>query len=180
MNSFINKITKYWDLLTEEDKAYFSAMVARKNEIIDFVKLSPTAQMPTQGSEQAAGFDVYADLENSSYISLAPGEYRKISTGIAIALPEGTFGALYPRSGMATKKGLILANGTGIIDADYRGPLLVAIKNTSNELQVINHGDRIAQLVVQPYVSVKFNQVKSIGTTARGDGGFGSTDKKEN
>ena len=145
---------------------------------INYVKLSPTAQAPTQGSEYAAGYDLHADLENQSYITLAPGEYRKISTGIAIALPDGTFGAVYPRSGMATKRGLVLANGTGIIDSDYRGPLIVALKNTSDELQIVEHGERIAQMVVIPYCPVAFNEVESIGTTARGEGGFGSTGTK--
>ena len=123
---------------------------------------------------RSSGSDLYADLEQG-YLSLAPGEVRKISTGIAIALPENTFGAVYPRSGLATKKGLILANGTGIIDADYRGCVIVALKNTSNQVQTIEHGERIAQLVVQPYIPVLFNETESIGTTARGAGGFGST-----
>lgn len=142
---------------------------------INYVKLSPTAQAPVRGSEQAAGWDLHADLESQSYITLVPGEYRKISTGIAIALPQGTFGAVYPRSGMATKRGLVLANGTGIIDSDYRGPLIVALKNTSNEIQKVEHGERIAQIVVTPYCPVVFKETDSIGTTARGEGGFGST-----
>lgn len=142
---------------------------------VNFVKLSPTAQAPVQGSEYAAGWDLYADLESQSYITLAPGEVRKISTGIAIALPEGTFGALYARSGMATKRGLIPANAVGVIDSDYRGAVIVALKNASNELQVVEHGERIAQLVVTPYCPVVFNEVDSIGTTTRGAGGFGST-----
>lgn len=146
--------------------------------VVDFVKLSPTAKAPVKGSEQAAGWDLHADLLANGQITLAPGAYYKISTGIAIALPEGTFGAIYPRSGMATKRGLVLANGTGIIDSDYRGPLIVAIKNTSNELQVIEHGERIAQIVVTPYCPVIFNETESIGTTARGAGGFGSTGSK--
>ena len=147
-------------------------------DIINYVKLSPTAQVPTNGSAMAAGWDLHADLEGADRIAIPVGEYRKISTGIAIALPEGTFGAIYPRSGMATKRGLVLANGTGIIDADYRGCVIVALKNTSNELQIVEHGERIAQLVVQPYIPVQFNEVKSIGTTARGGGGFGSTGSK--
>ena len=142
---------------------------------VDFVKLSPTAQAPVQGSAYAAGWDLYADLESQSRITLGPGEVRKISTGIAIALPEGTFGAIYARSGMATKRGLIPANAVGVIDSDYRGPIIVALKNTSDELQVIDHGERIAQIVVTPYCPIVFNEVDSIGTTTRGTGGFGST-----
>lgn len=145
---------------------------------VNFVKLSPTAQRPSQGSEYAAGYDLYADLESQAYITLAPGEVRKISTGIAMALPEKTFGAIYARSGMATKRGLIPANAVGVIDSDYRGPIIVALKNTSNELQTIEHGERIAQLVVQPYVPIILSEVESIGTTARGEGGFGSSGLK--
>ena len=170
-------ITKYWNNLTDADKKVVANLITSVaiKERVDFVKLSSSAQMPYQGSTQAAGSDLYADLEGRDYVALAPGEVRKISTGIAIALPDGTFGAVYPRSGLATKRGLVLANGTGIIDADYRGCIIVALKNTSNEMQVIEQGERIAQLVVQPYISVKFNEVESIGTTARGDAGFGST-----
>lgn len=145
---------------------------------VDYVKLSPTAHEPTRGSEWAAGYDLHADLEGKTYITLAPGEVRKISSGIAIALPQGTFGAIYPRSGNATKRGLVLANTVGIVDADYRGAVIVALKNTSNTIQTIEHGERIAQLIVQPFNPVIFNAVESIGTTARGDGGFGSSGTK--
>ena len=145
---------------------------------VDYVKLTSTAHEPTQGSEYAAGFDLYADTETRSNIVLLPGEVKKISTGIAMALPHGTFGAIYARSGMATKRGLVPTNAVGVIDSDYRGPIIVALKNTSNEMQIIEHGERIAQLVVQPYCPVIFNEVDNIGTTARGDGGFGSTGVK--
>lgn len=145
--------------------------------IVNYVKLTPTAQEPTHGSDWAAGYDLHADLEGASRVSLAPGEVRKISSGIAIALPQGTFGAIYPRSGNATKRGLILANTVGIIDADYRGAVIVALKNTSDQVQTIEHGERIAQLIVQPFNPILFNEAKSIGTTARGNGGFGSTGK---
>lgn len=146
--------------------------------IVNFVKLTPWAHEPTRGSDQAAGYDLYADAENQDRIIIAPGEVKKISTGIAIALPKFTFGALYARSGLATKKGLAPANKVGVVDADYRGPIIVALRNESSETQIIEHGERIAQLVVQPYCSVMFNEAQSIGTTARGDGGFGSTGSK--
>lgn len=143
--------------------------------IVKFVKLNPNAQAPTRGSEQAAGWDLHADAEARDMITLLPGETKKISTGIAIALPQGTFGAVYARSGLATKRGLAPANKVGVIDADYRGPIIVALKNESNEIQYIEHGERIAQLVVQPYIAVDFIEAQEIGTTARGEGGFGST-----
>ena len=151
---------------------------AKPQNQVDYTKLSPSAQTPSQGSEWAAGYDLYADLEGRDKISLTPGEVRKISTGIAIALPKGFFGAIYARSGMATKRGLVPANAVGVIDADYRGPIIVALKNTSNELQVVEHGERIAQLVVQPYLPIVFNEVENIGTTARAEGGFGSSGNK--
>ena len=153
------------------------APVQPQNQV-NYTKLSPSAQTPSQGSEWAAGYDLYADLEGKGKISLTPGEVRKISTGIAIALPKGFFGAIYARSGMATKRGLVPANAVGVIDADYRGPVIVALKNTSNELQVVEHGERIAQLVVQPYLPIVFNEVENIGTTARAEGGFGSSGNK--
>ena len=144
---------------------------------LNYTKLSPTAKEPVQGSALAAGWDLCADLDQSR-IAIPVGEVRKISTGIAIALPEGTFGAIYARSGLATKKGLAPANKVGVIDADYRGPVIVAMRNESDEIQYIEHGERIAQLVVQPYIAVDFNEVDNIGTTARGAGGFGSTGVK--
>lgn len=145
--------------------------------IVNYIKLSPTAHEPTRGSEQAAGYDLYADLD-ADYITIHPGEIQKISTGIAIALPEGAFGALFARSGLATKKGLAPANKVGVIDSDYRGPIIVALKNDSNNIQTIMHGERIAQLVAIPYCPMTFNEAKTIGTTARGTSGFGSTGTK--
>lgn len=173
-------ISSYWCSLTSKERQEIWDMIYPASRGISYVKLSETAHEPYRGSEEAAGYDLYADLGGEGQaVVIMPGEYRKISTGIAIALPPNTFGALYPRSGMATKRGLVLANGTGIIDSDYRGPIIAAVKNTSNEPQVIGHGERIVQLVVEPYVTVHFNEVETIGTTARGDGGFGSSDKKE-
>jgi dUTP pyrophosphatase len=160
----------------ENNNEYYIVTPKPANQI-DFVKLSPTAQAPVRGSEQAAGWDLYADI-SGDYISLYPGEVRKISTGIAIALPKGTFGAVFARSGLATKKGLAPANKVGVIDSDYRGPVIVAIRNESSDVQTIEHGERIAQLVVIPYLPVTFNEVDSIGTTARGENGFGSTGNK--
>lgn len=142
--------------------------------IVNYVALSQTSEAPTRGSTQAAGYDLHADFEGR-FLTLPPGEVRKISTGIAIALPEGTFGAIFARSGLSTKKGLAPANKVGVIDSDYRGPIIVALKNESDQVQTIERGERIAQLVVIPYCPVIFNQVDSIGTTARGEGGFGST-----
>ena len=103
------------------------------------------------------------------------GQVVKISTGVAVALPAYCFGGLYARSGLASKKGLRPANCVGVIDEDYRGCILVAIRNDSNEVQVIQHGERIAQLIVQPYIPIVFNEVNELPETIRGAGGFGST-----
>lgn len=144
---------------------------------IDILKLTHTATLPTRGSDDAAGWDLCADLLDIGLeeIHIAPGQVVKISTGIAIALPFGTFGGIYARSGLASKKGLRPANCTGVIDADYRGAIIVAIRNDSNEFQTIQHGERIAQLIVQPFVSTDFNEVNELPSTNRGEGGFGST-----
>lgn len=144
---------------------------------VDLIKLTATATLPTRGSDYAAGWDLYADLADVGLeqVTIAPGQVVKISTGVAVALPAYCFGGLYARSGLASKKGLRPANCVGIVDEDYRGGVLVAIRNDSNEVQVIQHGERIAQLIVQPYIPVVFNEVNELSTTDRGAGGFGST-----
>lgn len=144
---------------------------------VDLIKLTNTATLPTRGSDYAAGWDLYADLADIGLeqVAIAPGQVVKISTGIAIALPAYCFGGLYARSGLASKKGLRPANSVGIIDEDYRGGVLVAMRNDSNEVQVIQHGERIAQLIVQPYIPVIFKETNKLPATNRGEGGFGST-----
>lgn len=138
-------------------------------------KLKPNAILPTRGSERAAGYDLYACLDEP--ITIAPGETVKVGTGIAAALPLSTFGAIFARSGLATKQGLRPANCVGVVDEDYRGEYIVALHNDSNETRVVNGGDRIAQLVVIPYYNVDINEVNDLPTTERGAGGFGSTGK---
>lgn len=144
---------------------------------VDLIKLTETATLPTRGSDYAAGWDLYADLADIGLeqVTIAPGQVVKISTGVAVALPAYCFGGLYARSGLASKKGLRPANCVGVIDEDYRGCILVAIRNDSNEVQVIQHGERIAQLIVQPYIPIIFNEVNELPETIRGAGGFGST-----
>lgn len=142
---------------------------------IDIKLLNDYAKMPSRGSTYAAGYDLYA--ATSYDIEIAPHKTVKIDTGIAVAIPEGYFGAIYARSGLATKQGLRPGNCVGVIDADYRGPVIVALHNDTNEYQYIHAGDRIAQLVIQPFLSVEFNEVRELDTTERGEGGFGSTGK---
>ena len=135
--------------------------------------LNDNAKIPTRGSEKAAGWDLYAAIE--APITIKAFETEKISTGIAVALPEDTFGGIYARSGLATKKGLRPANCTGVIDEDYRGEVIVALHNDTRNDWVIEPGERIAQLVVEPYIRVKLIEVSELDDTARGEGGFGST-----
>ena len=142
---------------------------------IKFKKLTPTAQAPTRGSKYAAGYDLSADI--GSNVLIAPHTTVKIGTGIAVELPENTFGAIYARSGIASKEGLRPANCVGVADEDYRGELIVALHNDSDAMRMVEPGERIAQFVVQPYVSVEFEEVDTLSTTVRGEGGFGSSGK---
>ena len=134
-------------------------------------KLNENATLPTRGSKEAAGWDLYAAED----ATINPGETVKISTGIAIALPENTFGAIFSRSGLATKQGLAPANKVGVVDSDYRGAVIVALYNHSKGERTVKAGDRIAQLVVLPYIPVDLTEVEELDDTERGDGGFGHT-----
>lgn len=146
--------------------------------IVNIKKLNPNAIIPTRGSAFAAGYDLYAHLPSNTTIEIKPHETVKIGTGIAISLPDHTFGAIAARSGLATKQGLAPANKLGIIDEDYRGEIIVALHNHSNETRYIENGDRIAQLIVIPYIPVNLEIVDELEQTDRGDGGFGSTGNK--
>lgn len=139
-------------------------------------KLTSTAIIPTRGSEKAAGYDLYADT--NSVVEIKPHKTKKINTGIAIMIPNGYYGAIVARSGLSTKKGLRPANCTGIIDSDYRGDIIVALHNDSDEVQTIEPHERIAQLVICPFLSVEFNEVDELDETERGENGFGSTGTK--
>lgn len=139
-------------------------------------KLTSTAIIPTRGSEKAAGYDLYADT--NSIVEIKPHKTKKINTGIAIMIPNGYYGAIVARSGLSTKKGLRPANCTGIIDSDYRGDIIVALHNDSDEVQTIEPHERIAQLVICPFLSVEFNEVDELDETERGENGFGSTGTK--
>ena len=142
-------------------------------------KLTETAKLPTRGSEYAAGYDLYADSinigEKDWTLVIEPGQTAKIGTGVAVAIPEGYFGGIYARSGLAIKNGLAPGNCVGVLDADYRGELIVALHNHSNTSQFVHPGDRIAQLIIQPYASFTWDEVEELDDTERGDGGFGST-----
>lgn len=136
-------------------------------------KLSPDAKLPTYGSSEAAGADLYACLEQP--VTIAPGESGWIPTGIALEIPKGCAGLIYARSGLACKKGLAPANKVGVIDSDYRGQVVVVLHNHGTETQILEHGDRIAQLVITPVLTPVYEEVKELSSSGRGAGGFGST-----
>ena len=146
-----------------------------KTTKIKVKKLNDLAIIPTRGSEYSAGMDLHAAISESIYIS--PHETIKIPTGLAMELPKGTFGAIFARSGLATKQGIRPANCVGVCDSDYRGEYIVALHNDSNISCTINPGERIAQLVVLPYIPIEFKEVDKLSDTERGLGGFGSTGK---
>ena len=135
-------------------------------------KISDKAILPTYGSENAAGMDMYS-IET---VTIDPGQTVMVHTGICMEIPDGYFGALYPRSGLATKRGLRLANCVGVIDSDYRGEVVVALHNDSTVPQVVQDGDRVAQLIISPYARpLALSEVDELSNTSRGVGGFGHT-----
>lgn len=136
-------------------------------------KLNSLAKIPTKGSEKAAGWDLYAAIESS--IDILPHSTIKIETGLSFELPEGTFAGIFPRSGIATKRGLRPANSPGVIDSDYRGNVIVALHNDTNEVQTIEPGERIAQMILLPYIATNFNIVEELTETERNDSGFGDS-----
>lgn len=140
---------------------------------IKYTKLKENAIEPTRGSAAAAGYDLYAAIKDS--IAIPAHSTVKIGTGLAFALPEGTFAAIFARSGLATKQGLRPANCVGICDSDYRGEYIVALHNDTDNEQTINPGDRIAQMVLMSYLPMIFQQTDSLDETERGQNGFGST-----
>jgi len=140
---------------------------------INIKKLTETATTPKRGTKYSAGYDLYADIAEP--ITIQPNSTVKIPTNISMEIPVGYFGAIYARSGLAIKHGLRPANCVGVIDADYRGNIIVALHNDKNEEYTIKVGERIAQIIIQPFLSIEFNVVDELNETIRGEGGFGST-----
>ncbi len=137
-------------------------------------KLRPEAKLPTRGSAQAAGYDLYACLDGERR-EIPPHATAAIPTGLCIAVPDGYFAAVFARSGLAAKEGLRPANCVGVCDSDYRGEYLVMLHNDTDQTRWVENGDRIAQMVVLPYLPVTFREVEALDETERGAGGFGST-----
>ena len=143
---------------------------------VNFKKLNENATAPTYGTEFSAGADLYA-CENGE-VTIEAGESKLIHTGLSLEIPEGYAGLIYARSGIATKRGLAPANKVGVIDADYRGEIMVCLHNHSNSTQIIADKERIAQLVITPFLKVEYTEADELSDTVRGEGGFGSTGKK--
>ena len=144
--------------------------------IVKIKKLNENAKMPTYGSPYSAGADLYACIENE--ITIAPNETALIKTGLSMELDLGYVALIYARSGLATKKGLAPANKVGVIDCDYRGEIMVALHNHSTVPQTVSKDERIAQMVIAPYILAEFEEADTLSETLRGDGGFGSTGSK--
>lgn len=143
---------------------------------IQIKRMSDTAQLPYRGSREAAGYDLFADVAEA--VAVHPHETKMISTGVAVAIPEGYFGGVFARSGLSAKEGLRPANCTGVVDSDYRGTVMVALHNDGETVRYVQPQQKIAQLVVMPYLAAEFTEVEKLPDTARGEGGFGSTGKK--
>lgn len=138
-------------------------------------KLNEKAILPTYGSVGAAGADLYVCADEP--ITLAPGQTLLVHTGVSMEIPEGYAGLIYARSGLATKRGLAPANKVGVVDSDYRGEIMVALYNQSGAVQTLGHGERVAQIVITPFLRAEFSEADELSDTTRGEGGFGSTGK---
>ncbi len=143
---------------------------------VKIVKLQQNAKIPTYGSTDAAGADLYACLEKA--VSILPGQTVLIPTGLSMEIEQGFAGFIYARSGLATKRGLAPANKVGVIDCDYRGQVMVSLHNHTNAPQYVEPGERVAQIVFAPVYQAAFLEVESLSDTERGTGGFGSTGTK--
>lgn len=144
--------------------------------VVKYIKLNENAIVPTYGTPFAAGADLYALPEGD--IKLQPGDTVMIHTGVAMEIPEGTAAFIFARSGIATKRGLAPANKVGVIDSDYRGEIMVPIHNHSKQEQIIASGERVAQMVIMPYVKAEFTECETLEETERNVSGFGSTGTK--
>ncbi len=147
-----------------------------KVEVVNIKKVRENAKIPTYGTDNAAGADLYACVEEA--LSFNPHETKMVPTGVAVEIPSGYAGFIYARSGLASKRHLAPANKVGVVDSDYRGEVMVALHNHSEEVATIEPEERIAQFVIAPYLKADFQVVEELEDTMRGSGGFGSTGTK--
>jgi dUTP pyrophosphatase len=143
---------------------------------VEIKKIDSNAIIPTRGTSESAGADLYANINNP--ISISPQQTKMIGTGISMKIPDGFVGLIYPRSGISVKRDLAPANKVGVIDSDYRGEIMVALHNHGTTSKIINPNERIAQIVFTEYYVPIFNEVEELDDTERGEGGFGSTGAK--
>ena len=143
---------------------------------IYFKKIDPRATIPTYGTDLSAGADLRAVLD--APVTIKPGESVLIHTGISTAIPEGFVGLVYARSGIACKRGLAPSNKVGVIDADYRGEIMVSLHNHGTTEQTIDPDERIAQMVITPFIHCEYEETDKLDDTERGTGGFGSTGRQ--
>ena len=143
---------------------------------VNIKKLNEKATIPTYGSEFSAGADLYALADEA--ITIEAGKTVLVHTGVAMEIPTGYVGLIFARSGLATKRDLAPANKVGVVDSDYRGEIMVALHNHGSEPKTIENGERIAQIVLVPYLTAEFDEVDELSDTVRGEGGFGSTGRK--
>ena len=139
-------------------------------------KLNENAIIPTYGTEYSAGADLYALLDSS--VEIAPHETTFIHTGISVEIPEGYCGLIFARSGLASKRGLAPANKVGVVDADYRGEIMVALHNHPDSVAIVEGGERVAQIAIVPFLKAELCECEELSETVRGEGGFGSTGTK--
>ena len=144
--------------------------------VVRIKKLDERAVMPTYGTQFSAGADLYALLDSA--VEICPHETKFVKTGISIEIPEGYCGLIFARSSLGAKRGLAPANKVGVIDADYRGEIMVTLHNHSETTAIVEPGERIAQLAIVPFLKAEFEEAEELSDTVRGAGGFGSTGKK--
>ena len=154
-----------------------SVLVKNDHSTLKIKRVSDTAILPTRGSKKAAGIDLYADI-HEPFVAIAPHQTKVIGSGIACEFPEGYWGALVPRSSIGIKRGLSLANNLGVLDEDYTAEILMAFYNHTDSPQIIERGERVAQIILLPYYLYDVVEVDEIRQTERGEGGIGSTGRK--
>lgn len=174
MHNFVKR-----GILEECEKEVETMNVLENNTYVKIKKLKYNAVIPTRGSKFAAGYDLVACLDTDEMnITIAPYKTVVIGTGLSMEFPDGYFGGIFARSGLASKQGLRPSNCVGVVDSDYRGEIKVALYNDSAEPRVIASGERIAQLILLPFATMTFEEVKELNDTERGEGGFGHTGRK--
>ena len=174
MHNFVKR-----GILEECEKEVKTMNVLENNTYVKIKKLKYNAVIPTRGSKFAAGYDLVACLDTDEMnITIAPYKTVVIGTGLSMEFPDGYFGGIFARSGLASKQGLRPSNCVGVVDSDYRGEIKVALYNDSAEPRVIASGERIAQLILLPFATMTFEEVKELNDTERGEGGFGHTGRK--